>query len=192
MIRLIILILFYFTGGLPHGQPDIDYGHKRLFKVLEREWGMANPSLIELAIPDSVMGNDPVLGKFFTVPEKGNPNQTRYIYVGRVNSCRAGGCSISFDTESFGDSEYFDYFILFGPDLSVQQVRVFNYQATHGQEVAAKGWLKQFEGYSGTGPLEVGKEIDAISGATISVYGITADVAAKTGLIQRMAENKKR
>ena len=192
MIRLIILFVLHVAGGAPPGQPDIDYGHKRLYKELEKEWGMLNPSLTELCIPDSVMGNDPVLGKFFSVPGRDNPDQARYIYVGRVNSCRAGGCSISFDTESFGDSEYFDYFILFGPGLDVQQVRVFNYQATHGQEVAAKGWLKQFEGYSGTGSLEVGKDIDAISGATISVYGITSDVVAKTLLLQRIASNKKR
>ncbi len=44
----------------------------------------------------------------------------------------------------------------------------------------AKGWLKQFTGYDGSDTLEVGKNVDAISGATISVYGITLDVQMKT------------
>jgi len=65
-------------------------------------------------------------------------------------------------------------------------VRVFNYQATHGQEVSAKGWLRQFDGYDGSTVLKVGKDIDAISGATISVYGITRDVQERTRLLARI------
>lgn len=68
----------------------------------------------------------------------------------------------------------------------VELVKVFNYQATHGQEVSAKGWLKQFIGFDGRKPLTVGKNIDAISGATISAYGITLDVQDKTTLLQEL------
>ncbi|NJM14384.1 MAG: hypothetical protein HC896_02520 [Bacteroidales bacterium] len=33
--------------------------------------------------------------------------------MGRVNSCRAGGCSAPTNDAPAADSEYFDYFILF-------------------------------------------------------------------------------
>ena len=58
-------------------------------------------------------------------------------------------------------------------------VRVFNYAATHGQEVSVKRWLDQFAGHDGAKPLRAGKEIDGISGATISVNAIVADVNEK-------------
>jgi len=83
--------------------------------------------------------------------------------------------------------EFFDYLIVFDTNLSVQQVKVYNYQATHGQEVTTKGWLKQFQGYDGSRSLTVGKSIDAISGATVSVYEITNDIQEKTRLLKQIA-----
>ena len=65
-------------------------------------------------------------------------------------------------------------------------VRVFNYAATHGQEVSVKRWLDQFAGHDGAEPLRVGKEIDAISGATISVYALVADVQEKTIILKKL------
>ncbi|HCY41547.1 MAG TPA: FMN-binding protein, partial [Prolixibacteraceae bacterium] len=47
-------------------------------------------------------------------------------------------------------------------------------------------WLKQFQGYDGTRPLTVGKSIDAISGATVSVFSITDDIQEKTRLLKKI------
>jgi Na+-translocating ferredoxin:NAD+ oxidoreductase RnfG subunit len=82
------------------------------------------------------------------------------------------------------DFEYFDYFILFDLQARVISVRVYNYAATHGQEITAKGWLNQFTGFDGKRNLRVGKEIDSISGATISVNGMVADVQEKTAMLK--------
>jgi Na+-translocating ferredoxin:NAD+ oxidoreductase RnfG subunit len=73
---------------------------------------------------------------------------------------------------------------LFDKTKSVTSVVVYNYEATHGQEITAKGWLKQFLGYNGSRNLVVGKNIDSISGATISVNAITADIARNTALLK--------
>ena len=105
------------------------------------------------------------------------------VYIGRVNSCRTGGCSSPQAVHKDNEYEFFDYFILFDPNGKAVSVRVFNYEATHGQEITIKGWLKQFYGYDGTKNLRVGKEIDSISGATISVYGIVNDIRLKTILL---------
>ncbi|MCF8392078.1 MAG: FMN-binding protein, partial [Bacteroidales bacterium] len=85
------------------------------------------------------------------------------------------------------ESEYFDYFILFDAAKTVELVRVFNYQASHGQEVTAPGWLRQFVGYGGQEGLVVGREIDAISGATISADGITMDLQKRCRDIRKFA-----
>jgi len=167
-------------------QSDINYSHKKINKEIEKHWGIVNPELMEIEVPDSIAGNNFIQGKFFSVLSSDYVSHNYYIYIGRVNSCRAGGCSISMDPAENYESEYFDYFILFDSSHKVELVRIFNYAATHGQEVSAKGWLKQFSGYDGSDTLEVGKDVDAISGATISAYGITLDVQIKTELISRL------
>jgi hypothetical protein len=183
MTRLFTIMLLLFQGFMVPVQPGIEYDHKRLFRAIEREWGLSDPVLEELKVPDGIRMKEAIQGKFFRILGKEQDARRHYAYVGRVNSCRAGGCSVSPDEDLYGDSEYFDYFILFGPGPVVQDVQVYNYQATHGQEVSARGWLRQFTGYDGTIHLKVGKEVDAISGATISVYGITQDVMEKTRLL---------
>ena len=95
-------------------------------------------------------------------------------------SCRSGICSNPADNNSEFESEYFDYFIIFNSEKVVESVRVYNYQATHGQEVSSPGWLRQFVGYMGKQSLTVGNEIDAISGATISANAITHDIQLRT------------
>jgi Na+-translocating ferredoxin:NAD+ oxidoreductase RnfG subunit len=65
----------------------------------------------------------------------------------------------------------------------VQQVRIYNYQATHGQEITSKNWLRQFKNYTGEKELMAGKNIDAISGATISVDAIISDIEFITGAL---------
>lgn len=125
-------------------------------------------------------------GKFYKLDEFEQNSGLYYVYVGKVNSCRAGGCSISTLPDNNADHEYFEYYAIYDSKLVVQQVRVYNYQASHGQEISAGGWLRQFRGYSGNERLVVGKQIDAISGATISVHAITNDIEEKTKLLRQL------
>nr|MDA3853565.1 FMN-binding protein [Bacteroidales bacterium] len=126
----------------------------------------------------STAGMSSEAGAFFTSDSLDSNCTIKYIYIGRVNSCRTGTCSVDEDL-----AEYFDYIILFNTDKSVVQVKVFNYQATHGQEITAKSWLKQFIGYQGQKELKVNKDIDSISGATISTYAITEDINKRSAIL---------
>lgn len=126
-------------------------------------------------------------GRFFRT---GDMERPLYLYAGRVQTCRQGGCSSPSLLSNNLNSEFFDYFIIFNADFSVRLVRIYNYEATHGQEIMNKGWLRQFEDYDGSGPLTVGKTIDAISGATISVYAITSDIREKTGILKSLLADK--
>lgn len=116
--------------------------------------------------------NTPLQGKFYYIYNR--KTSIEYAYVGRVNSCRADGCDIKESKSSV--FEYFDYFVIFNLDYQITKISIFNYQATHGQEVCAPTWLKQFYGYKGEKKLVVGKDIDAISGATTSVNSFTTDI----------------
>lgn len=186
MFKLIIGLLFsieIFSFGL---KDEIDYKNKIIIKALEKF--NAPKKLEALVFPGELKSLDNFEGKYFKFKSEDSQEMILYLYVGRVNSCRAGGCSAP-GNNAESNFEYFDYFILFDSDYTVRLVKVFNYQASKGQEITIKGWLKQFEGYNGTGNLTVGKQIDGISGATISVYAITDDIQAKTKLLQQITQN---
>lgn len=182
LLTLIILSPFVFP---PKG---IDFENKTLLKELQKVSGAEHPERKEIPVPESVAGNSTIQGKFFELEKTTSAHQ--YIYIGRVNGCRQGGCSNSSETSLIETSEYFDYFILFDTNLTIQQVKVYNYQASHGQEITNKSWLKQFQGYNGSRSLLVGKSVDAISGATISAVGITNDIQEKTKLLKQMLESR--
>lgn len=184
MKNIFILILCLLTGFASFGQGKIDYQNKRLLNSLKKN-GITGFSRLKEMNSD-LKGEPELLGKFFSLLNKPEVNGIQYIFIGRVNSCRAGGCSISGSNPSNQESEYFEYLILYDSDKTVKMVEVYNYAATHGYEITAKGWLKQFAGFSGNDTLEVNKNIDAISGATISVFAITNDVQLKTKILKSM------
>lgn len=145
------------------------------------------PKLETLSIPDSIKKSSDINGKFHLLDD--TLSSVKYVYVGRVNSCRADGCTADANALTANvSSEYFDYFMLVDSAFSVVLVRVFNYAASYGHQVTARRWLRQFAGYNGTTELVVGRNIDAISGATISANGITADITEKQALLTRLVE----
>jgi len=180
MRKSFILIFCLLTGFTAFAQNETDYQNKRLVASLKKN-GIAGFSQLEEISCKSKL-NPEIQGKFFR--SKSEVSEMKYVYVGRVNSCRAGGCSNATKTQANLESEYFEYCIYFDSAKTVKQVEVFNYQATHGYEITAKGWLKQFTGFSGKDSLVVNKDIDGISGATISVYAITNDVQEKTRMLK--------
>lgn len=181
----IFLIIGLLSACIAFGQTEVNYKHKALIKALQKAGISDMSSIEEINIPASVSKANRINGKYFLIKDD-IVSHYKYIYVGRVNTCRAGGCSIANNITNDGYSEYFDYYILFNANKTVQAVNVFNYQATHGQEITAKGWLKQFIGHNSSEPLQIDKNIDAISGATISVYAITFDVEIKTDILYKL------
>lgn len=184
MLKLFIILFFldYSSNNFP--QKELDFEDKNLKREIQKLSGTESTDLVEFQV-----NTGSIQGKFFTFSDQNNSK--KYLYVGRVNSCRAGGCSNpALPASGLETSEFFDYFVVFEDNITVQQVRIYNYQATHGQEVTNKGWLKQFQGYNGERHLNVGKNIDAISGATVSVYALTNDIQEKTKLLKQALQKK--
>jgi hypothetical protein len=170
MIRVLMFFWIFFTAVSLCGQEQFDLNHKAIRKEMERVLGAPNYGLTAFFQVDTA----PLKGNYYEISDLNSP--LGYLYIGRVNSCRAGGCAISYGDTLSGSFEYFDYLIIFDTTANIRSVKIFNYQSTHGQEICNRGWLKQFTGYNGDHKLEVGKDIDAISGATISVYNLTFDI----------------
>lgn len=67
----------------------------------------------------------------------------------------------------------FDYLVLFDTNLQIIHTKVLIYREEYGGEIGSTRWLKQFLGMSGKDRVALDSNIDAISGATISVRSMT-------------------
>ncbi|MGM0566827.1 MAG: FMN-binding protein [Bacteroidota bacterium] len=186
--KLSVLILAVLPLVIIQGQNAIDYEHRRFEKAIRKtldtkDFRIYQPEYFKP--PDSSGKSS---GKYFKAIATSDSSRFVYAYLGRVNTCRTGGCTSGNESKDM-EAEYFDYFILFSEGYEVILVEVFNYQATYGFEITSRGWLKQFTGFSGETELKPGNEIDAISGATKSVESITKDVMFRTEKIRNLTKN---
>ena len=70
-------------------------------------------------------------------------------------------------------TDTFEYLVVFDSSLVIKKVNVLVYREDYGGEIGSNRWLRQFVGKARSTDLTVGKNIAAISGATISVYSMT-------------------
>lgn len=165
-----VLTFFVLTGFTFNDERTESKREKRLDKALHNIWD--NPTRV---VPLSLSMQSHEKNKFEAILM--NNDTVGIVYSGRVYSCRAGGCSMPQKEDLYANvpAEYFDLFLIVDMEKHVKRIDVYNYNATHGQEVTAKSWLKQFINYQGGG-LRYGKDIDALSGATISAENLTYEV----------------
>jgi len=78
-----------------------------------------------------------------------------------------------FFDQAMSKTAQFDYLVIFNKDLTVRQTKILVYREEYGGEIGSRRWLSQFDGKSGDETLEYQKNIDAISGATISARSMT-------------------
>lgn len=67
----------------------------------------------------------------------------------------------------------FDYLVIFNKDLSIEKAKILIYREQHGRQIGTARWLSQFKGLSTNDNPVLGKNIDGISGATISATSMT-------------------
>ena len=70
-------------------------------------------------------------------------------------------------------TDTFEFLVVFDNSLIIKKVNVLAYREDYGGEIGSNRWLKQFAGVPQSTEFTVGKNIAAISGATISVYSMT-------------------
>ena len=84
----------------------------------------------------------------------------------------------------------FDYLVIFDVDLKVIHSKVLVYREEYGGEIGSKRWLKQFLGKTAGDRVDYETNIDAISGATISVRSMTRSMDRLLQTIAVLQENK--
>jgi Na+-translocating ferredoxin:NAD+ oxidoreductase RnfG subunit len=75
-----------------------------------------------------------------------------------------------------GKDQPITYLVAVDSALRLRDVDILVYREAYGGEVAYEAWRRQFRGRGPDDPLEVGREIRSISGATISVNAVTLGV----------------
>ena len=169
-IRLIFLFisLFSFTWTLSQDNTQLAKKEQKFaFKIFEGE-----PSAEALNIPDR------------DTAKEGSSMDGDRAYLMKQQDA---GIGYLLSTRAKGRYDYFDYIVAYAPDLSVLGLTVLVYRSAHGAAICQKGWLGQFEGYAGE-ELTLGKEIDAVAGATISATSMVKDMKRTHQLMIRLKE----
>ncbi len=163
---------------------------KTMDKTLSKIWSDIELQKEEIVIPDSVNYTDGL----FIEPKSlyqisTNDSLLGYAFVVVANGCKIGGCTkedMHVIEEYNGRFENFDFMVVFNPELSIIKVKVLQYRAEHGYEISSKNWLKQFKG-----PIQhrkYGRDIDAISGATVSAQSITKNINEVGDYMKKLKE----
>lgn len=75
-----------------------------------------------------------------------------------------------------GKDQPITFLVAIDPQDRLKDVDILVYREPYGGEVAYDAWRRQFRGKSAADPLQVGRDIRSISGATISVHAVTTGV----------------
>lgn len=82
-----------------------------------------------------------------------------------------------------GKFEKIDYATSLDAEGRVREVQVLAYRESHGHEVAEPAWLAQFTGRDAASPLKAGRDVDGITGATLSVVHLSEGIRRVTRLV---------
>ena len=75
-----------------------------------------------------------------------------------------------------GKSMPITFMVILNIDGDIINANVIKYREAYGSEVGNKGWLQQFINLNNNSVYNIGKEIDGISGATISVKSMSKGI----------------
>lgn len=104
----------------------------------------------------------------FPVPEKS-------VVFERILS-KHGAAGYIYRGSEFGKVERMDFAVAMDAEGKVRRVLLTAYRESIGGEVKSKRFMRQFEGKKYGSALQLGRDIDGISGATLSSRAVTAGV----------------
>jgi len=89
-----------------------------------------------------------------------------------------------------GRYDHFDFMIIYSSKLEVDLVQLLVYRSEHGGEISGEKWLRQFVSSSSIKELSFGKDVEAISGATLSGVSITNAINSLNKVVARLRFEK--
>ena len=84
----------------------------------------------------------------------------------------------------------FDYYIIFNAKTDILKIEILQYRENYGAEICSKRWLKKFNHISTSNYAKYNREIDGISGATLSVQSISSHIWDVTEKLKNYLKQK--
>ncbi|MCC7430914.1 FMN-binding protein [bacterium] len=78
------------------------------------------------------------------------------------------------------------FLVVFDAKGSILSTEIVKYREAYGGQISEKGWNLKFIGKNANSTFVVGKDVDGISGATISVISVTKGIEKLSLLIQEI------
>lgn len=141
---------------------------KKMNKLASKVWKDKEVELTAMDIPDSLKSDIITMSVV-----KSEGKALGYICYTTAFGCRVGGCAAP-STPNTQSYETFDYIVVYDTDLNIKKVDIANYGGQYGYEICRPKWLEQFVGKNKGFELE--KNIDGISGATVSAQYLIDDL----------------
>ena len=113
-----------------------------------------------------------------TVKQKFYKDKLYYWTITEGDSTKA----YAFLDNVIGKSMPITFMVILNIDGEIENVNVIKYREAYGSEVGSKSWLQQFINFNNNSDYNIGKDIDGISGATISVKSISKGMKKITTL----------
>jgi len=180
VLRLIFCLLIFssFNFANPAKNEMQQKFEKKINKMLKKVYGKNTITIEEKFLADALDGTPN--RSLFSLHQNGNKIGT--LVINNARGCKINGCK----STGGGDAKYEDFWygVIFDNDLKIKLVRVLEYSSDYGYEISSKNWLKQFKGFTGCDLRYGGREVDVISGATVSGKSIVSDLSNLCWLLQ--------
>jgi Na+-translocating ferredoxin:NAD+ oxidoreductase RnfG subunit len=98
-----------------------------------------------------------------------------FVYVWKINQGDSLKGYAVLDNV-YGKSMPITFLVVFDTTGKILETNIIKYREAYGGQISNPSWLKQFTGKTIESDFKKGKDIDAISGATISVNAITKGI----------------
>ena len=178
VLIIVPVLLLFLTSLIENTQPRLD---KKMDQVLKKMWKNNAITKTPFLVPPNLKP-----GEFTEVYRlTSNEEPMGFMILNKAYSCKVGGCSAWSPGGNQDNYEPFYYVVIVQPDLTINQIKIIEYYSEYGYEITSKRWLAQFIGKSGCN-LAYNKQIDGISGATISVKSMIYDVNSTCKMMEKL------
>lgn len=169
-IFIFLLLLTPITELFHSGVGFSNGVEKRINKNLTKYFEKEEFSKKSIAVHDSILNHT---NSYFYHVENSTKSRGGYMVVTIANGCKLGGCDVEHEVDE--EFEQFWVYSFYSSEGDLVELKILDYQSEHGYEITSKWWLKQFVKHQKE-TYRYGKNIDGISGATISIKSMVREM----------------
>lgn len=112
------------------------------------------------------------------------PGKQEYVVFVALSGDRIDGYAVIDDER--GQHEPITFAVKFSPEGVVERHEVMVYREKYGEEIVDSRFRVQFVGKTGKDPLRAGRDIDVVTGATISSRSMAVGVRRAIALVEEL------